>query len=392
MPGPLAKARKLTLCIASSCALLGCARSPDAGPGEGRVAIPAPSLAGSVLSNAPEQPALVLLPASYASSGRAYPTIYFLPGFTTDVTEYIDGSFNGLDLRRVMAAHGAAHPGAEAIAVIVNGRNALGGSFYVNSPVTGRWEDDVVLDVVPWIDAHYRTIRRREARLLAGEGMGGLGALHLAMRHPDLFGAVYALSPEVFDEKGLDDQGMLSRPALVKAWRIESERIAGWPAAEGPARLLQFVGELYAANSQRFNRSRAFAYAYGAAFAPDPGGGPPFMAYPLRESAGTTVMDPERRRLWEDGYGGWEAKIAAHREGLRSLRAIGLDIGRNDALAWVPRGARRVADLLRQSGIEPEVNEHDGGHWDRLGERIEQGLLPFIARHVAAGNIATAER
>lgn len=348
-----------------------------------RVLIPSPSLAGSVLPNAPEQPALVLLPASYTSASHPYPVIYFLPGFTTDVAEYLDGSIGGLDLPVALAAHCVRHPGAEAIVVVVNGRNVLGGSFYADSPVTGRWEDYVVEDVVPWVEARYRAIRDRRARLLAGEGMGGFGALHLALRHADVFGSVYAISPEVFDETGLDDLGLLARPALVKAWRIERERMALWPAAEATSRLARLMDELYSANSQRFNQARGFVYAYGAAFAPDPGAGPPFVAYPLRDSAEGTVVDPELRRLWENGYGGWEAKIASHRDQLHSLRAVGLDIARNDRLAWVPRGARRLVALLRDAGIGAEVTEHDGGHWDRLGERFEQGLLPFYVRQVA---------
>ena len=45
----------------------------------------------------------------------------------------------------------------ELMVVVVSGRNALGGSFYVNSPVTGAWEDYVVRDVVGFIDGRYRT-------------------------------------------------------------------------------------------------------------------------------------------------------------------------------------------------------------------------------------------
>jgi len=365
----------------------GCGRPTASGVRTERVAIMAPSLVGSVLSNAPEQPALVLLPPSYAASGRAYPVIYFLAGFTTDVTEFIDGEIAGLDLRRLMAEHGAKRPEAEAIVVVVNGRNALGGSFYVNSPVTGRWEDHVVADVVPWVDAHYRTVQGRDGRLLAGEGMGGFGALHVAMRHPDLFGAVYAVGLEAFDETGLDDLEMATRPALVKAWFIEKERMERWPAAEAPRRLASFARELYAADSARFNNPRGSAYAYGAAFAPDPGGEPPYVKYPWRETPAGPVVDRENRRLWEDGYGGWEAKIARHLDALRSLRAIGIDVAAGDlartSRAWMPRGGRKVAALLRESGIAVEYAEHDGEHYQRLAARIEQGLLPFFARFVS---------
>jgi hypothetical protein len=371
-------------------AVAGCGHAPEAGVRAERIAIPAPSLAGSVIHNAPEQPALVLLPASYAFSNRSYPVIYFLAGFTTDVTEFIDGTIEGLDLRRLLAEHCARRPEAEAIVVVPNGRNVLGGSFYVNSPVTGRWEDYLVADVVPWVDAHYRTVRDRGSRLLAGEGMGGFGALHVAMLHPDAFGAVYAIGPEAFDETGLDDLGIVTRPVLVKAWFLTQDRMAGWPAQEAPRRLAGLMGELYAADSGRFNRPRGSAYAYGAAFAPDPRGGPPYVAYPWRETASGPVADPEYRLAWERGYGAWEEKIARNLEGLRSLRAIGIDVAAGDlkraSRAWIPRGGRKVAALFREAGIGIEYVEHDGEHYDRLAARIEQGLLPFFARFASGAS------
>ena len=81
------------------------------------------------------------------------------------------------------------------IVVAANGFNAYGGSFYTNSPVTGNWEDFIVRDLVGNIDANYRTIARAESRGIAGHSMGGYGAMMLAMKHPELFSAVYALSP-----------------------------------------------------------------------------------------------------------------------------------------------------------------------------------------------------
>jgi hypothetical protein len=179
----------------------------------------------------------------------------------------------------------------------------------------------------------------------------------------------------------------------VKAWFIEKERMARWPAAEGPARLADFARALYAADSRGFNSLRGSAYAYGAAFAPDPAGGPPYVKYPWRETPAGPVVDPLNRRLWEDGYGGWEAKIARHLDGLRSLRAVGIEVAGGDLAratrAWMPRGGRKVAALLREAGITVEFVEHDGRHYERLAARIEQGLLPFFTRFASGAGGAT---
>ena len=205
------------LAVATAC-------SPERGPRTARIQIPAPGLAGSVIPNAAMQPALVLLPPSYDAGTERYPVIYYLPGFTTDVGEYIDGSFDGFDFARTLQRSVAAGLVRPCIVVIVNGRNVLGGSFFVDSPITGRWETYVVRDVVAQVESRYRTLARPEARGVAGESMGGFGALHLAMRHPDLFGAVFALSPGLFDSLGFETHWMLS-PPYADAWWMTVDRM-----------------------------------------------------------------------------------------------------------------------------------------------------------------------
>ncbi|HEX7773821.1 MAG TPA: alpha/beta hydrolase-fold protein, partial [Pyrinomonadaceae bacterium] len=76
-----------------------------------------------------------------------------------------------------------------------NGANAYKGSFYTNSAVTGNWEDFIVRDLVNYVDSNYRTIRAPQSRGIAGHSMGGYGSVMLGMKHPEIFGAVYALSP-----------------------------------------------------------------------------------------------------------------------------------------------------------------------------------------------------
>ena len=71
----------------------------------------------------------------------------------------------------------------------------VGYSWSVNSSVTGNWEDFVVKELVPDIDANFRTLANRDSRGIAGDRMGGYGAIRFGMRHPDVFGSVYALHP-----------------------------------------------------------------------------------------------------------------------------------------------------------------------------------------------------
>ena len=70
-----------------------------------------------------------------------------------------------------------------------------GKSFYVNSfDGQERYEDFFIQELVPAIDHKYRTIANRETRGISGVSMGGYGALHLGMQHPDVFGSASAHS------------------------------------------------------------------------------------------------------------------------------------------------------------------------------------------------------
>jgi S-formylglutathione hydrolase FrmB len=59
---------------------------------------------------------------------------------------------------------------------------------------TQHWETYQFQTVIPYIDTHYHTIPDRAHRAVAGESMGGFGAIHYAARHPDLFAAVGSFS------------------------------------------------------------------------------------------------------------------------------------------------------------------------------------------------------
>ncbi len=78
------------------------------------------------------------------------------------------------------------------------GKEMTKGSFYVNSPNTGNYED-YILEVIQYIDANYRTEAKRSQRIIAGGSMGGYGSLRLGLRHPELFHSAIGLSPADLD-------------------------------------------------------------------------------------------------------------------------------------------------------------------------------------------------
>lgn len=374
----MAATRVCTTAVMAVALLFATAGCPGARHGQVlRVDVPAPALEGSVFPNDAHQPCLVYLPPSYEVTASQYPVLYHLPGFTTSVDEYTDGSFDGFKLGAAMDRLIGTAAIREMIVVIPNGRNFLGGSFFANSPVTGNWEDFITKDVVRFVDGNYRTVSRPEARALSGESMGGFGALTIAMKRSSVFRHVYALSPGIFAPGGLEECGM-STPDRIEARLIWQAMLDQTPQEEALARFRQHVADLYA-TGRRFPYHWAFGYAYGAAFAPDPHGKVPFARFPWVRNGDRVLVDHDAYQLFENGFGGWEAKVAAYSSNLKELDGIVIDYGRNDGLEWIPRGCEHLSEVLTAAGIPHELRAHDGGHIDRWRERMETQVLPFVS-------------
>ena len=122
-------------------------------------------------------PALVTvaLPEGYdAAPDEHYPTVYLLNGHGGDQKSWP----SVINVDSLATAHGV-------IIICPAGQN----SWYFDSPVNKKMqmESYITKDLVPWVDANYRTIKKPEQRAITGLSMGGHGALWLAFRHPDLF-------------------------------------------------------------------------------------------------------------------------------------------------------------------------------------------------------------
>ena len=76
------------------------------------------------------------------------------------------------------------------IVVYVDAWTSVGGSQYLDSPGTGRYHSYLCDEVVPWVDAHYRTLASRDHRAISGKSSGGYGAMITPMLRPDVFGAL----------------------------------------------------------------------------------------------------------------------------------------------------------------------------------------------------------
>src|SRR5688572_21314673 len=244
------------------------------------IKIDAPSLMGNMVGEPSERTIYVYLPPSYSSSKKRYPVVYYLPG-------YGDSSVIGFRLPGDMDSLIESGQVNEMIMVVAGGDSKMGGSFYVNSPVTGNWEDFIVKDLVSFVDSHFRTLRQAEARGITGHSMGGFGALNIAMHHPDVFGAVYSMSPGLFDENGLAESFMFAQDRLIRDFVDYEAELASLSLGDAEQRM--------------FAAPEEFSLAYGYAFAPNPGRHPPYFDYPYTEIGGQLVRNEEIWKKWESG-------------------------------------------------------------------------------------------
>jgi len=135
----------------------------------------------------------VLLPPSYdAEKTRRYPILYLLHGLGDNEQMLIhSGGFN------LVEGLWERHQLGDLLIVTPDG----GSSFYINSrDGHRRYEDFFLREFLPQIEKRYRTQAGRASRGIAGISMGGYGALHLAFRHPELFGSLGAHSAALLEK------------------------------------------------------------------------------------------------------------------------------------------------------------------------------------------------
>jgi enterochelin esterase-like enzyme len=144
-----------------------------------------------------ELPYRVYLPPDYQSNpSRRYPTLYMLHGAGGNYTEWSD-SFLPERLDQMIRG-GEIQP----LILILPDDTGDGPTYWANWSNGGpQWADYIIQDVVGAIDKRYRTIPSGGSRAIGGLSMGGLGALHIAMRRPDVFAVVGAHSPSIRVER-----------------------------------------------------------------------------------------------------------------------------------------------------------------------------------------------
>lgn len=326
---------------------------PPAVPGAKPVAvesikIQATALQGNLEGNAVDRETLVLLPPSYKNEPRRrYPVVYALHGYSIGARQWSQEIHVPQTVEGAFARDPREGGAKEMIVVLPDSKTVHNGSMYSGSITTGDFETFIARDVVSYIDAHYRTIPNRQARGLVGHSMGGYGATRIGMKHADVFGSLYIMSPCCLS------------PRSAGAADAETNRLLEEVKSPADSAKLPF-------------RARA-QLATAAAWSPNPKNPPLFLDLPTK--AGETQPDVLAK---------WAANaplafIHQYITDLRRYHGIALDVGDQDGLRT---DTGKLHDVLDAYGIANTFEVYPGTHTSKLADRFQNHVLPFFSQNL----------
>jgi S-formylglutathione hydrolase FrmB len=251
----------------------------------------------------------------------------------------------------------------EAVLVAPDCLTTLGGSQYLNSSATGRYEDYVVQELVPWVQRRYRT----GPTAVLGTSSGGYGALILALRHPDLFLAAASNSGDAYFE-------YTYLPEFPSAFRTIRKAGGTEPLLR---RLLSEPTSGFAPSHPEIQAFELMAYA--AAYSPAPDR-PGEFELPFDLTTGAL-----REEVWSRWLA-WDpvrmVRTPRYAAALRQLTYLYVDGGGRDEYA-LDLGARIFTAEARAQGGRVDHEEFDGVHWDSV-PRYDV-MIPRLLRALAPG-------
>jgi enterochelin esterase-like enzyme len=305
------------------------------------------ALVGNLEGDAVDRDVLVFLPPSYSKEkSLRYPVVYALHGYSIGAEQWSH------EIQVPQTIEGAFAQGAkEMIVVLPDSKTVHNGSMYSSSVTTGDFENFIAHDLGSYIDAHYRTMPNRASRGLVGHSMGGYGTTRIGMKHADVFGSLYIMSPCCLSPRPAGS----SKPEDEKA--IEEVK-----TAEDSAKLGFF---------QRAQLATA------AAWSPDPKNPPLFFDLPMKDG----VVQPDILAKWTANAP--LAFVDQYIGSLRQYRAISMDVGDQDSLR-VDSG--KLHDVLDKYGITNSFEVYEGTHTSKVADRFQNHVVPFFSKNLCFQN------
>jgi S-formylglutathione hydrolase FrmB len=275
---------------------------------------------------------MVYVPPGYDDDPDArFPTVYVIQGYTGQVSMWLNRQpfkKTYIETADQVFADGA----PPCVVVFVDAWTAYGGSQFVDSAGTGAYHSYLCDEIVPWVDAAYRTIPDRGSRAISGKSSGGFGAMITPMLRPDLFGALATHSGDALYEFCY----LTEFATVVRALRPFGGDVASW------------WNDFRSRPPLTKDTDPAVLTALGVAacFSASDDGTPQLPFDPV-----TGVLRPEVWQRWLD----WDPVRMAPRysDQLRSMRAVWIDCGTRDDY-FLDIGAQAFHQQLVDVGLPEE--------------------------------------
>lgn len=311
-------------------------------------------LKGNPLGDPDIRDLFVYLPPGYSTSAERYPTVYCLTGFTGRGGMLLNDNAFTPNLAERMDKLIAESTIKPMIAVMPNCFTWFGGSQYINSTATGKYEDYLSQEIVPYVDSNFRTIDHRDARAVMGKSSGGYGSLVMGLRHADIFGLVCSTAGDAYFEYCYPMD-------FAKAFRV----IKGDP--------IGFMRRFWSTEKQgRDDHAALNTIGMAACYSPE---GEAFEM-PFDLETGEIRHDVWARWLEHDPV----RLVARHVEELKTLKLLYIDAGTRDEFN-LDIGARILARKLSEHGVQHIHEEFDDGHF-HISYRYDRSL-EMISSHLA---------
>ena len=302
------------------------------------------ALEGNLEGDAVDRDVFVFLPPSYArEKSRRYPVVYALHGYSIGAEQWTH------EIRVPQTIEGAIAQGAgEMIVVLPDSKTVHNGSMYSSSVTTGDFEQYIAHDVIAYIDAHYRTIANRLSRGLVGHSMGGYGATRIGMKHSDVFGSLYIMSPCCLSPRPAGPANPETEKALEAVKTPEdSAKLSFFPRAQ---------------------------LATAAAWSPNPKNPPLFLDLPSKGGS----PQPDVLAKWTANAP--LAFVDQYIGSLRKYRAIALDVGDQDGLRTDTVKLHEVLDLY---GVRNSLEVYQGTHTSKVADRFQNHVMKFFSQNLS---------
>ena len=312
----------------------------------------------------------VWLPPGYDQArgrgrGRRFPVLFSLAGFTNSGPGQTSWRAFGENLPERLDRLVRDGVMAPCIVVFPDCFTSFGGNQYINSSAVGDYADYLARELIPFIDAEFRTRTGRDHRGCFGKSSGGYGALVHGMKYARYWGAIASHAGDCgFDivylpdwAGALDTLQQFSRSARRNGAPDLTKRSAGIAAGVDDGRIRAFLDAFAARGAPAGSEVMCLMMlAMAATYDPDPAA-PNGFRVPVDLDTGALIAQRWRCWLRHDPV----TLAARHVKSLVSLRKIFIDCGRHDQYR-MHYGNRQLSARLRELGVAHVYEEFDGTH------------------------------